>query len=100
MCTPALICIILIKMYYTKQKTSIIHYRKFEDFDNDAFIKNLNKLLSKAFNEETIPFQALRVLVHATLEKHAPSKTRYTRANRVRYMNKKLSKEIMKKGLV
>ena len=35
-------------------------------------------------------------MVNATLEKHAPSQTRYTRANQVPYMNKKLSKEIMK----
>ena len=34
--------------------------------------------------------------MNATLEKHAPSKTRCTRANQAPYMNKKLSKEIMK----
>ena len=37
-------------------------------------------------------------MVNATPEKHAPSKTRYTRANQVPYMNKKLSKEIMKRS--
>ena len=76
----------------------MIHYRKFKDFNNDAFIKDLKTLLSKSFNEETIPFQALREPVNATLEKHAPSKTRYTRANQAPYMNKKLSKEIMKRS--
>ena len=35
--------------------------------------------------------------MNAFLEKHAPSKTRYTRANQVPYMNKKLSQEIMKR---
>ena len=34
--------------------------------------------------------------MNATLEKHAPSKIRCTRANQAPYMNKKLSKEIMK----
>ena len=89
-------CTTVMKMYHSKQKPSIIHYRKFKDFNNDAFKKDLKTLLSKSFNEETIPFQALRQSVNATLEKHAPSKTRYTRANQVSYMNKKLSKEIMK----
>ena len=36
--------------------------------------------------------------MNATLEKHAPSKARYTRANQAPYMNKKLSKEIMKRS--
>ena len=69
------------KMYYSKHKTSIIHYCKFKDFNNDASVKDLQTLLSKSFNEETIPLQALRDSVNATLEKHAPSKTRYTRAD-------------------
>ena len=36
--------------------------------------------------------------MNATLEKHAPSKTRYNRANQAPYMNKKLSKEIMRRS--
>ena len=54
--------------------------------------------LSKSFYEETIPFQALREAVNATLEKYTPSKTRYTRSNQAPYMRKKLSKEIMKRS--
>ena len=36
--------------------------------------------------------------MNATLEKHAPSKTRYIRANQAPYMNKKSCKEIMKRS--
>ena len=79
-------CITVMKMYYSKQKHSIIHYRKFKDFDNDAFIKDLQTLLSKSFNEERISFHALRESVNATLKKHVPSKKRYTRANKAPYM--------------
>ena len=86
------------KMYFNKQKPSIIDYRKFKDFDNDVFMKDLKTLWSKSFKEETAPFQVLRGSVNATLEKHAPSKARYTRANQAPYMNKKLSKEIMKRS--
>ena len=52
-------CVAVMKMYYSKQKLSISYYRKFKDFNNDDFIKDLKTLLSKSFNEEAIPFQAL-----------------------------------------
>ena len=91
------ICITVTKRYYSKQKISIIHYLKFKDFNNVAFIKDLQTLLSKSFYEETIPLQALRESVNVTLDKHAPSKARYTRANQAPYRNKKLRKEIMKR---
>ena len=60
-------CIAVIKMYYSKHKPSTIHYRKFKDFNNDAFIKDFKRLLSKSFNEEIIPFQALRESVNKPL---------------------------------
>ena len=50
-------------------------------------IKDLQTVLSKLFNEETIPLQALRESVNVTPEKRAPSKARYTRANQAPYMN-------------
>ena len=86
------------KMCYSKQKPTIIYYRKFKDFNNDSFIKDLQTLLTKSFNEKAIPFQVLRESVNVTLEKHAPTKKRYARANQAPYMNKKLSKEIMKRS--
>ena len=36
--------------------------------------------------------------MNVTLEKNAPTKKRYARANQAHYMNKKLSKEIMKRS--
>ena len=35
-------CITVMKMYYSKQKPTIIHYRKFRNFSNDSFIKDLH----------------------------------------------------------
>ena len=61
-------CITVIQMYYSKQKLVIIHYRKFKDFNNDSFIKDLQTLPTKSFNEEAIPFKALRESVNVTLE--------------------------------
>ena len=45
--------ITIMRMCCGKQKP-IIHYRKFKDFNNDAFIKDLKTFLSKSSNEETI----------------------------------------------
>ena len=53
-------CITVMKMYYSKQNPTIIHYRKFKDFNNHSFINDLQTLLTKSFNEDAIPFQALR----------------------------------------
>ena len=63
--------ITVMKMYYSKQKPSVIHYRKFKDFNNDSFIRDLHILLVKSFNEEAVPCQALRESVNVIPEKHA-----------------------------
>ena len=44
-------CITIMKMYYSKQKPTIINYRKFKDFNNNSFIKDLqqNHLMKKQF---------------------------------------------------
>ena len=78
----------VMKMYYSKQKPSIIHYRKFKDFNKDYFIKDLQTLLTKS--EQGIPCQALKESVNVTLEKHAPTKKRHARANQAPYKNKKI----------
>ena len=61
-------------------------------------MKDLQALLTKSFNDEAIPFQALRKSVNAALEKHSPTKKRYARANQAPYMNKNLSKEAMRRS--
>ena len=90
----------VMKMYYTKQKPSIVHYRKFKNFCNDSFIKDIDLILSKLCNQQNVPFKILKGLVNITLDKHAPLKKRYVRANQSHFMNKKLSKEIVKRSLL
>ena len=86
------------KMYYAKQKPSIVHYTKFKNFCNDSFIKDTELLLSKLCDQQIVPFKILKESVNITLDKHAPLKKRYARANNSPFMNKKLSKEIMKRS--
>ena len=61
----------VMKMYYTKQKPSIVHYRKFKNF-NDSFIKDIEMLLSKLCNQQHVPFKILIESVNVTFDKHAP----------------------------
>ena len=79
-------------------KPSIVHYRKFKNFCNDSFIKDTELLLSKLCDQQNVPFKILKESVNITLDKHAPLKKRYVRANQSPFMNKKLSKEIMKRS--
>ena len=86
----------VMKMYYAKQKPSIVHYRKFKNFCNDSFIKDTELLLPKLCDQQNVPFKILKESVNIALDKHTPLKKRYVRASLSPFMNKKLSKEIMK----
>ena len=88
----------VMKMYCTKQKPSMVRYRKFNKFCNDSFMKDIELLLSKLCNQQNVPFKILKESVNITLDKHAPLKKRYVRANQSPFMNKKLGKEIMKRS--
>ena len=42
------------KMYHSKLTPAIIHYRKFKNLNNDAFIKDNKTLLLKSLNKKAI----------------------------------------------
>ena len=68
-------CVIaVIKVYYSKQKATMIQHRKLKDFKNEAFINDLKALFAKAFHEEIVPFETLRKSLNVTLEKHSSKK--------------------------
>ena len=71
---------------------------KFKNFCNDPFIKDIELLLSKLCNKQNVPFKILKVSVNITLDKHAPLKKRYVRANQSPFMYKNLTKQIMKRS--
>ena len=50
----------VMKMYYTKQKPSTVRYRKFKNFCNDSFIKDIELLSSKLCNQQNVPFKILK----------------------------------------
>ena len=84
----------VLKVFYKKQKPKIIQYRKYDNFNSDLFREELNnELLNVDLNnaelsEFTETFMSL-------LDKHAPKKQKYIRANNANFMTKSLRKAIM-----
>ena len=81
-------------MFYKKQKPKIIHYRNYKTFKEQLFRIELDKELEKIDlnNAELAEFHNELLSV---LNKHAPIKYKYIRANNSSYMTKSLRKEIM-----
>ena len=70
-------CVIAVmKVYYSKQKATMIQHRKLKDFNNEAFLKDLKAPFAKPFHEEIVPFETLRKSPNVTLEKQASKKNK------------------------
>ena len=74
-------------VFYNKQKPKIIQYRKFKDFLNEVFMHELESTFSR-FSQ--ISFGTFKSTLDNILEKHAPIKKRYFRANQASFMNSKI----------
>ena len=84
----------VMKVFYNKQKPKIIQYRKYKDFSNEAFMHKLESALPR-FSQ--ILFETFKSTVDDILQKHAPIKKRYVRANQASFMNSKIHKEVMRR---
>ena len=86
----------VMKIFYKKQKPNIIRYRNYKNFNNELFVNDVEELTSK-YNEP-LKFESFNNIVDKILEKHAPMKKRFVRANQAPFVNKKISKKIMKRS--
>ena len=84
------------KIFSKKQKPNIIRYRNYKNFNNELFINDVEELTSK--HNEPLKFESFKNIVDKILEKHVPMKKRFVRANQAPFVNKKISKEIMKRS--
>ena len=81
---------------FKKFQPKIINYRSYKHFQNEAFRETLLKNLSQEnFVNNDNGFQRFCSISLNSLEKHAPSKKKYTRGNHMAFFNKDLSKAIM-----
>ena len=83
-----------LKMLYKKQKPKVLQYRNYKTFNEQLFRIELDKKLAKIDlnNAELAEFHNEFLSV---LNKHAPIKYKYIRANNFSYMTKSPRKEIV-----
>ena len=61
------------KMYYYKQKLSVITSRRFKHFSNIAFMQDPGEHLAKFLHYDNIPSNLFTTTMNIILEKHAPT---------------------------
>ena len=89
--------ITVMKVFYKKQKQKIIQYRSYKNFDNQVFQRELNSELLKIDlnNAELSEFTEIFLSI---LDKHAPRKQKFMRANNSNFVIKSFRKATMKRS--
>ena len=84
----------VLKLYFPKQKPNIQTFRNYKKFQNDLFRSNIDYERSKldVCNLESEHFLNSFIEV---LNKHAPIKKKYLRANQGEFISKELNKVFM-----
>ena len=86
----------VLKQYFPKPKPKIVNYRDYRNFRNDEFRAELdNEILKLDINN--IEYQHLNIFIKI-LNKYAPMKVKYLRANHGNFMTNVLHKAIMKRS--
>ena len=79
------------RSYYPKSTRNIVHYRNDSKFNNDYFRNDLKASLEKA---KDLDYQSFEYIFGTTLNKHAPTKQKYIRANNSPFMTKTLCQNV------
>ena len=90
-----------LRSHVPRIKSKTIKYRSFKNFDTETFLKELGDafqttdFIKNSVNES---YENLINQLISKLDKYAPLKTKKVRGNQSRFMNKELSKAIMKRS--
>ena len=87
----------VLKSHFPKQKPNIVSYCSYKRFRNNSVKTELDNELLK-YNLCNIEYQHFLNIFLDVLNKHAPIKKKYIRANQSNFMTRKLSKAIMKRS--
>ena len=87
--------ITVMRSYFPKQAPNLIRYRNFRNFNNVNFRIELHEQLNKLDDRSYEQFESSFMTV---LNKHAPMKEKYIRANNAPFMSKILCKAIMNRS--
>ena len=89
----------VMKVFYKKQKTNIVTYRNYKHFSNEAFMFDVkNSIIQMTSERNNLEFDRFKTALDKAIQRHAPIKKRYVRANQAPFINKKINKEIMKRS--
>ena len=84
----------VLKSTYKKLKPKIFFYRNFKSFFNVLFCNDLNINLSN-LDLSNIEYDIFEGIFMSQMDRHAPLKVKYVRANESPFMNKGLRKAVM-----
>ena len=84
----------VLKIFFQKQSPIAIKYRDYKNFNLDIFCNELITMLN-GFNGNVIVYDIFEEVMVLLLNKYAPLKTKYVRANNAPFVNKTLSKAFM-----
>ena len=89
--------ITVLKQYFPKLKPKVVNYRDYRNFRNNEFIAELDNVMLK-HDLGNMEYQHFLNIFTEILNKHAPMKQKYLRANQERFMTKDLHKASMKRS--
>ena len=92
--------ITIMKTSFHKLNPKIMDYTKYKIFSNDIFRDSLLEELSRVgiINNDDDGFNNFLRICQSTIDRFAPCKKKYVRGNNAPFMNKTISKEIMKRS--
>ena len=65
----------VLKIFYKKQRTDIFRYRNYRNFDNELFMNDVEKSISRVHcHNQFLDFETFKKKVDFILEKHGPLK--------------------------
>ena len=84
----------VLKTHFPRLKPNIVNYRDYKGFVKDYFRSELLQEINSSDSDLT-NFKCLQYTAQRVLDKHAPLKKRYVRANQQNFMDKELNQAIM-----
>ena len=89
----------VMKVFYKKQKPTIITYRNYKHFSSEVFMTDVQNRISQVTSENNdLEFDLFKAALNEAIQRHAPTKRRYVRANQAPFINKTINEEIMKRS--
>ena len=88
----------VLKIFYKKQRPNIRRYWHFRNVYDELFMNDLESSISHEYcQNQFLEFESFKRKGDCILEKHAPLKKRYFKANQAPFKEKSIGKHIMKR---